>query len=245
MMNRFWTQTVGAIVAVVALAAVNPTQAGFITTLPSWDGVQGVNSFGEPDTATYGQTITVGATETFLTDFSFRVATDVGNISRFEAIVMEWDSVAKVAVGPILFNSGLLTNSTIGDTPYYNVVGVTTNVQLVANKEYVLFFTTSNVFDTSNDFATFGSVSPILPLPDAYTGGSFVFNNNGNNFGSLSDPTNPWNVGYPNADDLAFTANLIDPPVNATPAPAGVVLFGLGFAGLGMFRSFRKSKVVA
>ncbi len=34
--------------------------------------------------------------------------------------------------------------------------------------------------------------------------------------------------------------------VHPTPAPAGVVLFGLGFAGLGMFRSFRKgSKVTA
>ena len=241
-MNRFWTQTVAAIVAVVALAAVSPTQAAFISTLPSWDGLQGVNSFGQPDTATYGQTITVGATETFLADFSFRMATDVGNTSRFEAIVMEWNSAAKIAVGPVLFNSGLLTNASPGDTPVYNVVNVTTNVQLAANKEYVLFFTTSNVFDAFNDFATFGAVNP---QPDAYTGGSFVFNNNGDNFAGLSDLTNPWNVTFPGTDDLAFTATLQDAPLNPTPAPAGIVLFGLGFASLGLFRSFRRSKVVA
>jgi hypothetical protein len=43
---------------------------------------------------------------------------------------------------------------------------------------------------------------------------------------------------YLNIDNFSFGDT--SPPVNPTPAPAGVVLFGLGFAGLGMFRSFRK-----
>ncbi len=244
-MNRFWTQTVGAIVAVVALAAVSPTQAAFITTLPSWDGNQGITGFGEPNTATFGQTITVGATETFLTNFSFQVATDPTNISRFQAYVMAWDSINKVAVGSILFQSAVITNTGPATPPSpYNAINVITNVQLTANQEYVLFFNTSNNFDNVNDFAAFGAITP-----DAYTGGSFVFNNNGNQFGDLS--TTPWTVGYPGDDvnpptaDLAFTANLQDAPLNPTPAPAGVVLFGLGFASFGMFRSFRRSKVIA
>lgn len=246
-MNRFWNQALATVVAVVAFAAVTPAQAGFISTVPSWNTFQGGYGFGDPPTgtATYGQTITVDPLlGTFLTDFSFRVATNVGETSRFQAIVMEWNSVAKVAVGPILFNSPSLTNVS-GDTLTYNVVNVTTNVQLVANKEYVLFFTTTNnVSDGISDYAFFGAIAP--DAPDTYIGGSFVYNDNGTNFGNLS--SNPW-TNYrdfdPTADDLAFTANFGDAPVNPTPAPAGVVLFGVGFAGLGMFRSFRKSKTVA
>ena len=41
-----------------------------------------------------------------------------------------------------------------------------------------------------------------------------------------------------------FSFGDANPPVNPTPAPAGFVLFGLGFAGLGMLRSFRKVKNV-
>ncbi len=243
-MNRFWTQTFGAMVAVVALAAVSPIQAGFINTLPSWDGFQGERGLGEPSVATFGQTITVGATETFLTDFSFQVATDPTNTSRFQAYVMAWDSVNKVAVGDVLFQSAAITNVGPAAPPSsYNAINVVTNVQLAANREYVLFFSTSKNFDGVNDFARLGSITP-----DVYSGGTFVYNNNENRFGELS--TNPWREGSGGNDsqpvsDLAFTANLIDSPVNPTPAPAGVVLFGLGFAGLGMFRSFRRSKVVA
>ena len=246
MMNRFWNQALATVVAVVALAAVSPVQAGFITTVPSWDGFTYAYGFGEPDTATFGQTITVDASKgTFLTDFSFRVATNTGDTSLFQAYVMAWDSANKLAVGEILFQSNVITNVGSATPPSpFNEIKVVTNLQLSTNQQYVLFFNTSNNFNSVNDFAYFGSVHP-----DAYSDGSFVYNNNGDRFGELT--TNPWNVGYigddvnPPVADLAFTANFGDAPVNPTPAPAGVVLFGLGFAGLGMFRSFRKSKTIA
>lgn len=246
-MNRFWTQTLVALVAVVALATVSPVQAGFITTLPIWDGIQYAGGFGEPNTATFGQTITVDAAQgTFLTDFTFQVATDPTNTSRFQAYVMAWDSANKLAIGNVLFQSGVITNvgPAVAPSPFVAINVVTNNLQLAANQEYVLFFNTSNNFDGSNDFASFGSIHP-----DAYAGGSFVYNNNGDQFGALL--IDPWTLGYAGDDvnppvaDLAFIANFSDAPVNPTPAPAGVVLFGLGFAGLGMFRSFRRSKVAA
>lgn len=46
------------------------------------------------------------------------------------------------------------------------------------------------------------------------------------------------NPSFLNMDNFSFGE------VNPTPAPAGVVLFGLGFAGLGMLRSFRNGKSV-
>ena len=232
MMTRFWAHTVGAIVAIVALgASATPAQAAFISTLGSWDGSSTVAPFGETNTATYGQTITVGATDTFLTDFSFRMRTDAGQISNFEAVVMEWDQATFRAVGPILYNSSAMTNT--GPVNGFNTIAITTNVNLAPSKQYVLFFTASNLFDMVNDRSVFGFINS-----DVYSGGEFVFRNNGN------DPSLLTSTSWENfvAGDLAFTANLESRGINPTPAPAGIVLFGLGFAGMGMLRSFRKGK---
>ena len=230
MMTRFWAHALGAIVAAIALgASATPAQGAFITTVPSWNGIDNLAYFGEPNTATYGQTITVGATDTFLTDFSFRMGTDPGQISKFKAVVMQWDQATLRAVGPILYNSSALTNT--GPVDGFNVVTITTNVNLAANTQYVLFFSASNFFDSVNDQSVFGFISS-----DVYSGGEFVFSNNGN------DPTLLTSSSWTNFSpgDLAFDAHLS--PVNPTPAPAGIVLFGLGFAGMGLLRKFRKGK---
>lgn len=44
-----------------------------ITTLPDWNGSLSVSSFGYPNTATYGQTITAPLVDTVLTSFSFEM----------------------------------------------------------------------------------------------------------------------------------------------------------------------------
>ncbi len=231
MMTRFWSHTLGAIVAAVALgASATPAHAEYISTLGSWNGIDNVSSFGEPNAATYGQTITVGATDTFLTDFSFRMRTDAGQISNFEAVVMQWDQVAFHAVGPILYNSSNLTNT--GPVDGFNVIIINTNVNLAANTQYVLYFSASNFFDSVDDLSAFG-----ITDGTAYSGGKFVYSNNGNDPSLLT--TSSWHSAF--AVNLAFTANLS--PVNPTPAPAGIVLFGLGFAGMGMLRKFRKGKI--
>lgn len=50
------------------------------------------------------------------------------------------------------------------------------------------------------------------------------------------------NPSFLDMDNFSFGE--ANPPVNPTPAPAGILLFGLGFAGLGMLRSLRKVKNV-
>ncbi len=233
-MDRFWIRTLGGLAAVIASVVLTSTraQAAFITTLPSWNGFSDIGTFGEPNTATYGQTITVGATDTFLTDFSFRMRTFDGATSRFEGIVMKWDQATFRAVGPVLFSSGLKTNT--GPGTGFNNINITTNVNLTQNTQYVLFLSASNFFNSSNENSNFGYIPG---NPGAYSGGQFVYQNNGSNFALLT--SNSWESFGGN--DLAFTANLTPgPAVNPTPAPAGAVLFGLGFAGLGLFRSFRK-----
>ena len=91
---------------------------------------------------------------------------------------------------------------------------------------------------------------------DPLSSGGLIFTNN---FPGVQTPTGPgaafalsgWTGGSAGTGfGGEYTINIrggdFGDSVNPTPAPAGVVLFGLGFAGLGMFRSFRKGlKVTA
>ena len=53
------------------------------------------------------------------------------------------------------------------------------------------------------------------------------------------------NFHSPAQESLNLRSNILEfgaGDVNPTPAPAGIVLFGLGFAGMGLLRKFRKGK---
>lgn len=206
--------------------------AEFINTasLPTWNGSAAVGTFGQPNTATYGQTITVGG-DTLLTDFSFRVRTTQGT-TRFAAYVMQWNSGLNRATGSILFDSGLMTNVA---GPSFNTISAAPNINLVSGLQYVLFLSISNFFDGTDDFAAWGQTQS----SNTYSGGEFVFMNNGNNFGQLTSSS--WNSGFLGiGSDLAFTANL--QAVQAVPVPAGFVLFGLGAMCCGIYAK-RRNKV--
>ncbi len=209
------------------MCARSPLRAEFINTFPSWNGSDYIFSFGETDTATYGQTITTNGTDVLLQDFSFLIRTDSPTPSNFQAYVMQWDSINSHATGPVLFQSGANSNP---QGPDFVEIAVPAGVALAPNTEYVLFFNATFQFDGQSDAAWFASVS------DVYAGGSFVFINNNSDFGLLT--TNAWTTNWIGTGDLAFKARL-----NPVPEPASWVMLSTGIVlGLNHLRRKRLAR---
>src|SRR5215510_12798465 len=77
-----------------------------------------ISTFGYPNTATYGQTITAVAGATQLNSFTFHIQ-PFSNPITYRAYVMAWDGTK--ATGPVLFQSGDQVASTPGLNSYtYN-----------------------------------------------------------------------------------------------------------------------------
>lgn len=182
----------GSALAAVFLAA--PASAQNIDTMPFWNGTTFISSFGRPNTATYGQTITVDNSSRRLTSFTFNVMRTSGTDIPFQAYVYAWDSVNRRATGSPLFGSSVQTISANTFVPYTIPTGM---LSLTPGQQYVLLFTTTN-FPGANGASRYGA----LTNNTQYAGGQFVFINNG--FNGLAGLTSTaWSFI---AEDLAFTA---------------------------------------
>lgn len=185
------------------------SQAGATTvidTLSGWGGTSGIKNFGEPNSATYGQTITAPGSDTVLSSFTFLVNDFLNtDFVEFEAYVYAWDGAK--ATGPALFQSNPLSTTNNGGSDGFESFTIHTGgISLIGGAEYVLFFSASNLFD-----GEFGSSEWAYRNADVYSGGQFVFQDNGSNFSSLT--SNSWSnrVG----EDLAFTATFLPEPTTA------------------------------
>src|SRR5262245_24682580 len=88
----------------VFLGGTQYASAGFINTVPSWNGSSSIAPFGEPQTSTYGQTFTAtNALGTQLDSFSFFLKNVASSNTTFTAHVAAWDGLK--ATGPILYSS--------------------------------------------------------------------------------------------------------------------------------------------
>jgi hypothetical protein len=222
----------GVLLAVTAHAQV-------VDTTGTWNGSSSIAPFGEPNTATYGQTFRTPVGSAQLNDFSFWLETGIGGGADgvdFAAYVMEWDPALTRATGSILFQSTqqLLPNPTAMTQVSFNTGGLL----LDSSKQYVAFLSASNFFDGNAGTANMGYVGS-----DVYADGGFWFFNHGSNFGMLTSSSWESFVGG-GVDDTAFRANF-GPGQVAVPEPStyGMVAAG-ALIGLVVLRRRGAKQVV-
>ena len=197
----------------LSFALAPAAYAETISTLDQWDGTidSSVSPFGTPDTATYGQTITTGSVAQVLQSFSF-------NLTPLDAaFTVEVGTWTGTGVGEILYRSEPVTFTAENE---FTAVTGTPGLTLNANSEYVLYFTTSGIQENEISTNAWGFTADA-----AYSGGTFVYLNNGNDRSQLTNAA--WNTAL--GGDLAFTATLAPVP---EPSTYGLMLAGLGLMGV-------------
>jgi hypothetical protein len=220
-----WRIMAGTACALLALAG-GQARASAIDTTPPWDHKTGIGPFGDSTTskskhaaATYGQTFTVGPTDTALHDFSFWVHDNKkSGPLTVEAVVMQWNG--HQAVGPALWTSSPTTTSSKGGMQ--QLTFNPGNLNLQPGKQYVAFLTTSPFSTDAGKTARVGYTKQ-----DSYDGGQFVYINNGSDMSKLTS-TSWHHSGH--GRDLAFRANLVNPA--AAPVPSGLLLGVIGSGSL-------------
>ncbi len=205
----------------VCAAAVAP-----IDTHTGWDGSTSIGPFGEPDTATFGQSITTADADGLLQSFTFYLGPLDLDI---RAYVFAWDGMK--TVGSALF-AGQTFN--IGDnfSGYKAVTVATPALRLAANSQYALVFSSSGIQAEKYNTNSWAARST-----DAYKGGEFIFHNSGNDMRTLGADTG-WDCGdgcgfMGNGADLVFKAQIdAAPPVSNVPEPSTYMMLIAGLAAL-------------
>ncbi|WP_374581170.1 VPLPA-CTERM sorting domain-containing protein [Pseudoduganella sp.] len=204
--------------ALFSLAA--SAHAGLIDTTTSYVGTVGF--FGEPNTATYGQTFSLAGKQT-LNSFSMFLTGEVPGPVHFKAYLYEWSGDR--AQGPALFTSAAQSFTGSGPGASKEFAFNTGGVNLKDGKSYVAFLSASGLFD---------GVASSAKMPSTYASvldsGNFVYINNGNNTGAWTN--SQW---IPMANrDLWFKASYES--TAAVPLPASLPLLGMGLLALGFAR---------
>lgn len=173
-------------VAVVALATFMPTQAlangpvndlakkhATINTYPDYN--QSVGSLGCPDTTTYGETITVPAKKKNVTMFKYYMGgqAQAGQSMVVRGELYAWDGTK--ATGPAIYETAPRTVA-FNTIDYQFETFKTPGAKVKAGKQYVLFVSLDKDFEscTGSYGLTWGAADGT-----AYTGGQFVYQNNG------------------------------------------------------------------
>jgi hypothetical protein len=211
---RIGTRTIGALAAVVAillsLALAPPSGAASVSTVPAWDGTTLIGPFGSPDTATYGQVVTVPAGESRLSGFTFYV--EIPTALTFRAFVYAWNEAEGRATGPALFE-GPDTHTT--EPAVFQPITVNVgSLSVSAEAQYVLFFSISH--DQASDEGVAHADGRYGRLPTAapqYEGGNFVFENN--EYNDVQWTGSSWSS---TGSDLAFSAEFTgEPSISSVP----------------------------
>jgi uncharacterized protein (TIGR03382 family) len=207
------------------LLPVLPAQATtVIDPAASWDHVNYLYYVGEDiygGNESFGQTITVGSTDTRLTGISFWVQ-DFWPVydspMEFSAYVMAW--VGNRATGPVLYKSEYRTTTDNAGKGGFQLFTFTTGgIDLTPGGSYVVFLSASEYWDNVNRRGSIGFAG------DVYSGGCLVLVNSGSDFNQVT--TRNWDLITD--IDMAFTA-ILEPVPEPSPALLGVCGLALAWA---------------
>ncbi len=186
--------------------------AGAATAASVWDldftaeATDTISSFGVPNTATYGQTITVPDGPAELSTFS--IAMDVPATVVFRGAVQAWDGTAGMATGPVLYLGDPTSTSGTG----METITFSPSIPITAGA-YVLYTTVSYDYAVGS-----GTGRRAASTADPYADGQFVYMNNGSGIDALT--TSTWsNIG---GYDAGFTVVFAAAPVVEPPAPVAI-----------------------
>lgn len=182
-------------------------QAATVSTLDKESTT--IISWGQPNTGTYGQTITL--TEGMSLDsVTFRIE-DYGSSITYDLYVYAWDG--SKATGPAL---NVTSGTTAGLKSMQNVTTTTGGVDLDAG-EYVISYQA-----TSSGSSRWGAT-----YNDASIEGNFVYMNNGNDTGQHTSHNWSQFVSY----DLAYSFEFSEIAPVPLPASLPILASGLAIAG--------------
>ncbi|MBW4675069.1 MAG: PEP-CTERM sorting domain-containing protein [Desmonostoc geniculatum HA4340-LM1] len=222
--------------ALIALGVAGTAQAQtVIDTTPSWNGTDFFRPFGEENTATYGQTFTVGS-DNVLNDFTFFLNDFDGqpDVVDFAAYVAEWDGFK--ATGPILYQSA--PQSTTNAPGFEQFTFDTGGISLTSGKQYVAFLSASNFFDGTTGLAGLGATG----LQSVYSGGDFVFYNNGSDFSLLTQ--NTWDdIGSGSYGDSAFKVSFSQATASVPEPTTMLGILAFGVFGISSFNKRKQQKI--
>jgi hypothetical protein len=214
---------VGVLLACVVVAASaglcgSASAASTIDTSASWDGATAIAPFGQPDTPTYGETVTVPGGDRFLTSFTFYL--NLPDTLTFRAEVYAWDGTK--ATGPALYESAPM--HTGGSAAFEATTFGTGSLELTAGAQYILFASVSRDYAASSGTGSWGAFAS----DTVYDGGGFHYDSDG------GDPAKwvaaSWDGFGVQPRDLAFQAMFTDgskpaaPPDPPAPAPPTVTV---------------------
>jgi hypothetical protein len=219
----------GAAVLALGLVAA-PAMAQDIDTTGAHTG--DIYNFGVPNTATYGQTFTVGG-ENVLNSFSMYLVGSADEVD-FRAYIYAWDGGK--ATGNALFASAIQGYSNGTQTPT-EFAFATPGLTLDTGSQYVAFLSTSAV-QIERPYVAVGMPG----AGDVYAGGSFVYLNNGADFAALT--RDAWTTNYIGNGDVQFKADFSGSAAGVPePAAWGMLIGGFGLAGAAMRTRARKAAI--